>query len=173
MVSKSTLSRLTIFLFTIFAIAACAQQKRSDNPRPQINEVLDDWHDAAGDVDFDRYFSHFASDSSIFMGTDATERWNVAEFRKWAKPYFDRGRAWDFTPVNRHIYLSENGAVAWFDESLDTPNLGPSRGSGVLVQKSGNWKIAYYNLSIPIPNAIVDTVVKQVEKALQDSSANN
>ncbi|MDX1586955.1 MAG: nuclear transport factor 2 family protein, partial [Balneolaceae bacterium] len=114
----------------------------------------------------------FRSDSSIFMGTDATERWTVAEFKPWSKPYFERGSAWSFEAVERHVYFSDNGNVSWFDEVLDTPNLGPSRGTGVLVKGEGSWKIAHYNLSIPIPNAIVDTVVNQVEKALQDSSRN-
>ncbi|MGM0547193.1 MAG: nuclear transport factor 2 family protein [Bacteroidota bacterium] len=134
-----------------------------------INTILDDWHLAASEGNFDRYFSHFESDSSIFMGTDATERWTVYEFKPWAEPHFDGEQAWDFTPVNRYVYLSDDGDTAWFDESLDTPNLGPVRGSGVLVQKEETWKITHYNLSIPIPNAIVDTVVTQVEDALEDS----
>ena len=33
--------------------------------------------------------------------------------------------------------ISRDGAVAWFDEALDTPNLGPARGSGVLVRVEG------------------------------------
>ena len=133
----------------------------------EVNQVLDDWHDAASVGDFERYFNHFASDSSIFMGTDATERWTVAEFSEWSREYFEDGMAWDFTPTFRKIYFSENGLVAWFDEELDTPNLGPSRGSGVLLRDDEeNWKIAHYNLAIPIPNSIVDDVVKQIEEEL-------
>lgn len=139
----------------------------------EVNSMLDEWHNAAEEANFEGYFSYFASDSAIFMGTDATERWTISEFKPWAKPYFDRGKAWNFTPVERHVYFSDNGQIAWFDESLDTPNLGPARGSGVLKFKNGQWKIAHYNLSIPIPNAIVDTVIKQVEKVLNDSTANN
>ncbi len=45
---------------------------------------------------------------------------------------------------------------------LDTPNLGVCRGSGVLVLINGNWKIAQYNLSIPIPNALAGGIVKQI-----------
>jgi len=48
---------------------------------------------------------------------------------------------------------------------LDTPNLGVCRGSGVLVRQSGEWKIAQYNLSVPIPNSIVDGLVKQIAAA--------
>jgi hypothetical protein len=162
-------------LILVFGVlnTACERGQRNLNPSEQeVNTVLDDWHNAASEAEFERYFSHFNSDSSIFMGTDATERWTIAEFKPWSKPYFDRGKAWNFEPVERHIYFSENGKTAWFDEALDTPNLGPSRGTGVLINKKGSWKIVHYNLSIPIPNAIVDTVVKQVEKALHDSSQN-
>lgn len=151
-----------LFLFLIFI--SCSQSPEPVTPSPsEVNAVLDDWHQAATDANFNEYFSHFASDSAIFMGTDATERWTVAEFRPWAKPYFDRGQAWNFTPVERHVYFSDNGRIAWFDESLDTPNLGPSRGTGVLKFKNGEWKIAHYNLSIPIPNAIVDSVVEEIK----------
>lgn len=155
--------------FSLILITGCkfeedqsAQQLKSD-----INASLDSWHQAAANADFEQYFDHFSGDSAIFMGTDATERWTVPEFKEYAKPHFDKGQAWDFTPVDRYVYLSEDGQTAWFDESLDTPNLGPARGSGALVKKDGDWMIAHYNLSIPIPNAIADTVVKQVEEALQ------
>ncbi|WP_138431773.1 nuclear transport factor 2 family protein [Fodinibius saliphilus] len=161
-----------LLLLVIAASISCVQTvEMAPSTDEAVNAVLDDWHVAAADADFDRYFNHFASDSSIFMGTDATERWTVAEFRPWAKPYFDRGKAWDFTAVERHLYFSDDGSIAWFDEVLDTPNLGPARGTGVLVSKEGEWKIAHYNLSIPIPNAIADTVIKQVERALEDRSS--
>lgn len=127
--------------------------------------MLNSWHNAAAEANFDRYFNHFSGDSAIYMGTAATERWTVAEFKPWAKPFFDRGKAWSFEAVERHMQFSDNGKTAWFDESLDTPNLGPARGSGVLLLKQDKWKIVHYNLSIPIPNAISDTVVQQVEKA--------
>jgi len=163
-----------LVFFSLILLVSC--KFSSDAPAPSAKEVgaaLDDWHDAAEHADYDRYFDHFASDSAIFMGTDATERWTVSEFKPWAKPYFDRGKAWNFTPVDRHIYFAESGQIAWFDESLDTPNLGPARGSGVLVRRKGDWKITHYNLSVPIPNAIIDTVVYQVREALSDTTTRN
>jgi endonuclease/exonuclease/phosphatase family metal-dependent hydrolase len=45
---------------------------------------------------------------------------------------------------------------------LDTPNLGPCRGSGVLLLIGREWKIAQYNLSVPVPNDLVGGVVKQI-----------
>jgi hypothetical protein len=143
----------------LLAIPAIAQ-----TPSVQVAAVLDDWHRAAAVADESRYFSHFAP-NGVFMGTDATERWTVSEFRQWAKPHFDRKKAWSFTPRDRHIAFSPDGATAWFDEMLDTPNLGVCRGSGVLLRQGGVWKIAQYNLSIAVPNSIADALVKQIAAA--------
>ena len=55
-------------------------------------------------------------------------------------------------------------AVAWFDEALDTPNLGPARGSGVLVRTAETWKIAHYDLSVPIPNELMKEVKERIER---------
>ncbi len=52
--------------------------------------------------------------------------------------------------------------MAWFDEALDTPNMGPCRGSGVLVRAGDTWRIAQYNLSVPIPNDLVDEFTKRI-----------
>ncbi len=156
------------FLLPLLILTSCEPAPETAGTSPdRVHEVLDDWHQAASEADFDQYFSYFYDDSSIFMGTDDTERWAIAEFREWSKPYFDRGNAWDFRAVERNVYFSENGKVSWFDEKLDTPNLGPARGSGVLVKEDTTWKIDHYNLSIPIPNAIVDTVVRQIEQELK------
>ena len=160
-----------LFIGVVFWFMGCAQPEGNTSPsKSEVHAVLDDWHNAAAKADFNRYFNHFASDSAIFMGTDATERWSIPEFKTYARPHFDKGDAWSFTPVERHIYFSDAGGTAWFDESLDTPNLGPARGTGALVKQDTTWKIAHYNLSITIPNAIADTVVKQVEEALAGSA---
>ncbi len=153
------MSRLTtIFSICLLGFAASAL---AQTPSQQIATVLDDWHQAASVADEARYFGHFAP-NGIFMGTDATERWNVAEFRAWAKPQFQRKSAWSFKARDRHIEFSGDRKTAWFDEMLDTPNLGVCRGSGVLVLLGGEWKIAQYNLSVQIPNALVDGIVKQI-----------
>lgn len=134
-------------------------------PEAEAARVLDDWHDAAAKADEARYFGHMAEDA-VFLGTDATERWVKPAFQKWAHPFFARGRAWSFKATRRALSLSPDGQVAWFDEDLDTPNLGPCRGSGVLVKAGGSWRIAQYNLSVPIPNALMDSVKRQIQQQL-------
>jgi uncharacterized protein (TIGR02246 family) len=127
-----------------------------------VAAVLDDWHAAAAAADEPRYFRHFAPDA-VFLGTDGSERWTVEEFRRYAHPYFVTGVAWSFKPAGRRIAFSPDGSVAWFDEALNTPNLGPARGSGVLVRIKGAWKIAHYNLSVPIPNALLKDFKQRIE----------
>ena len=115
-----------------------------------VAATLERFHAAAASADEDAYFALFA-DGGVFLGTDAKERWTVPQFRAYAHPRFATGKAWSFRSVYREITV--RGDTAWFDESLDTPNLGPARGSGVLVRDAkGDWKVAQYNLSVPIPN---------------------
>ena len=127
-----------------------------------VAAVLDDWHQAAAQADEGRYFNHFA-ERAVFLGTDPTERWTKATFRTWAHPFFQRGKAWSFKATRRAISLSPDLRTAWFDEDLDTPNMGPARGSGVLTLAQGSWQIQQYNLSVPIPNALMDAVKSQIE----------
>ena len=110
---------------------------------------LDDFHDAAARADEERYFGHFAP-GGVFLGTDARERWDVASFRAYAHPYFARGKAWSFRGVRRRV--ASRGDVAWFEEDLETQNLGPARGSGVMVRSGRHWLIEQYVLSVVVPN---------------------
>lgn len=134
--------------------------------RLQIARTLDAWHQAAAEAKEEDYFRHLSPDA-IFFGTDMTERWNVEQFRKFAHPYFAKGKAWTFKAVKRNVYLAKDAKTAWFDEELETANLGPCRGTGVLVLDGKDWKIVQYNLSTPIPNEIFDKVKKQIEDALK------
>ena len=149
--------KILLICFLGFARSVASAQTSAQ----QVGAVLDDWHQAAAVADEARYFGHFAP-NGVFMGTDATERWTLAEFRRWAQPSFQRKSAWSFKPHDRHVDFSGDGKTAWFDEMLDTPNLGLCRGSGVLLSLGGKWKIVQYNLSVPIPNALVGGIVKQI-----------
>ena len=136
--------------------------KAQMSEKQKINEVLDSWHLAAANADFDAYFGKMTMDA-VFIGTDAMENWQNEEFRTFSKPYFDKGKAWSFTAVQRNIYLNEDRSFAWFDELLDT-QMKICRGSGVLKKVNGQWKIAHYVLSIAVPNENVDELVQIKEK---------
>lgn len=124
----------------------------------KINSILENWHSAAANANFEDYFA-LMTDDGVFIGTDATENWQNTAFREFSKPYFDQGKAWDFTTLERNIYTSENGQTAWFDELLDT-QMGICRGSGVLEKMNEEWKIKHYVLSIAIPNEYVSEITE-------------
>lgn len=131
-----------------------------------VNEVLDDFHDAAAKADEARYFGHM-DPLFVFLGTDATERWTLEEFRTFAHPYFAKGKAWTYRPNHRSVTVTATGSpdiqVAWFDEMLDNEHLGVTRGSGVLRKIGGVWRLTQYNLSLPVPNDLADEVVAKIK----------
>ena len=127
-----------------------------------VGAVLDAFHTAAASANEEKYFSLFTPDA-VFLGTDPTERWTRDEFRKWAHPHFANGKGWTYKATARWISFSPDRRVAWFDETLQNASLGTCRGSGVLIlQPDGSWKIAQYNLSIPIPNGLTDEIVGRI-----------
>jgi ketosteroid isomerase-like protein len=134
--------------------------------KANINSTLDDWHKAAAAANYDDYFN-LMSDDAVFIGTDATENWNKKAFQAYSKPYFDKGKAWNFTTLERHIYFDETGKTAWFDELLNT-QMKICRGSGVLVKIGTEWKIKQYVLSMTIPNENSNEVIK-VKSNLEDA----
>ena len=62
----------------------------------------------------------------------------------WTPKWRYRG-CWRSHPPTR-------GDLAWFEEDLETPNLGPARGSGVLSFQGGRWLLEQYVLSVTVPN---------------------
>lgn len=146
---KNTIS-LAILLFSYLLFGQLT-------PKEEIHKLLDSWHMAAAEANFEVYFSKMSSDA-VFIGTDATENWQNKEFKQFSKPYFDRGKAWSFKALERNVYISDDKNFAWFDELLDT-QMKLCRGSGVVKNVDGQWKIIHYVLSITVPNANVDELV--------------
>ena len=141
---------LLVILFSIFA--------KAQTPKDQISKVLDNWHSAAANAKFDEYMSAM-TDDAVYIGTDATENWSKPQFMAFAKPYFDKGKAWSFTALERNIYLSKDQKTAWFDELLNT-QMKICRGSGILIKTKNGWKIQHYVLSMTVPNDISGEVIK-------------
>lgn len=139
--------------------------------KAKIGAMLDSCNAAAGRADYDQYFSYFAA-NAVYIGTDATEVWSKPAFMQWAKPFFDRKKAWDFHSLKRHIYLGKDAEIAWFDELLDAPFAKICRGSGVVVMRQNEWKIQQYVLSMTVPNQ-VGNAVTTLKSPLEDSLLNN
>lgn len=129
----------------------------------RVHAALTDFHDAAAKADGARYFGHFAPDA-VFIGTDATERWTLPEFRAFAEPYFDAGRGWTYVGRDRQVFLGPGGQTAWFDEMLDNESYGETRGTGVFVRVDGGWRLAQYHLTIPVPNELAKELVRMIRE---------
>lgn len=129
-----------------------------------VTAVLDAFHAAAARADEDAYFALLAP-NGVFLGTDATERWDKAAFRAFAHPYFAAGKGWTFVPRDRHVDFSRDGRVAWFDELLDSATYGECRGTGVVERDGDGWKITQYHLTIPMPNDLAKDLVARIREA--------
>jgi ketosteroid isomerase-like protein len=126
-----------------------------------LSATLDNFHQAAARADTTSYLQATTEDM-VFLGTDGTERWQGQGFRDFVESRFATGRGWDYRPVERNVMVTADGQTAWFDETLQNADLGLCRGSGVLVKSADGWKIAQYNLSVPVPNAMILDVVEDI-----------
>ncbi len=152
------MQKLFLLLSTLALLSVSGLAQKQTAEKQNINLLLDNWHKAAAEGNFNNYFNAL-SDESIFIGTDATENWDKKAFQDFAKPHFDKGKAWDFKPLQRNIFFSKDGKTAWFNELLDTW-MKICQGSGVLVKENGVWKIKHYVLSVTVPNDNINEVVK-------------
>ncbi|MDO9275685.1 MAG: nuclear transport factor 2 family protein [Lutibacter sp.] len=152
-----------VALILIVVFSSCENKQlntkglKDTSETESINSMLDAWHKSASETKYDAYFNAM-SNTSVFIGTDASENWSNKDFKVFSKPFFDLGKAWDFKPLNRNIYISSEGNLAWFDELLNTW-MGVCRGSGVLSKTEGVWKIEHYVLSVTIPNENITEVI--------------
>lgn len=125
-------------------------------PRAPIDAVLDGFHAAAGRADEAALLERFA-ECGVFLGTDASERWDAQAFRAYVHERFAKGAGWTMTSVRRDVTVRRD--VAWFDEDLAHARYGALRGSGVLVRgDDGAWRIALYDLAVTVPNERFDAV---------------
>jgi hypothetical protein len=151
------ISLLILLSFTLFSCAQNSQSQQSDIAA--INKVLDGYHQAAANGEWDIYFD-LMSDDGVFIGTDAQERWVKAEFRQ----YSSGSNGWVYAPQQRNVNITPDGLSAWFDEALLSQSYGSSRGSGVLIRTAQGWKISQYHLTLPIPNGMVRGITDQIKE---------
>ena len=153
------------YVIVILMLAGAAPLRAQNNSAiGAINSTLDKLHTSASKADGKTYFRLF-TDDAIYIGTDAAERWTIAEFRAFAEPYFAKGTGWTYKPRSRHVVVSgiTCHCVAWFDELLDSEKYGTSRGTGVLTLKNGVWKISQYALTFPIPNDLAKGMTDEIK----------
>lgn len=156
----------TLLIPALLLLSVAAQAQTTAATQAQINTLLDNWHLAAAKADATTFFDSMGKDC-IYIGTDATERWNKTTFVTFAKPYFDKGKAWDFKPYDRDLHVTNDGKIAWFSELLTTW-MGVCRGSGILEKTPEGWKIQQYHLSVTVPNEIIKNFISLVESYEKD-----
>ncbi len=156
---KQQMKKTVLILFGI-CLWSCKSTliNAPSNSLQNVNQTLDQWHLAAAQANYNNYFGLMTQDA-VFIGTDATENWNRADFETYAKPHFDKGKAWRFTAIERHVYFDKSEKIAWFDELLNT-QMKICRGSGVLVKIGKEWKIKHYVLSMTVPNDNSNAVIE-------------
>jgi hypothetical protein len=156
--------RNCVFISLVLFLVDCSPAEKKVAAAPsELNTLIDNWHKAAANAQFNTYFNALSEDA-IFIGTDARERWSKKHFEDYSKPYFDKGKAWTFASLERHWYFNQDSTVVWFDELLDT-QMKLCRGSGVLTQNNNKeWKITQYVLSMTVPNEVANEVI-----AIKDS----
>ena len=153
---------IALLLIVLISVSCQNESKKIsnlelDSIKKEINKIVNSWHKAAAEANFEGYFGVMDS-VSVFIGTDASENWNKNKFQAFSKPYFDKGKAWDFETLERNIYVNSSGEFVWFDELLRTW-MGTCRGSGVLEKIENSWKIKHYVLSVSIPNEDINRVI--------------
>lgn len=143
----------------LFTAPAVAQER--DAPGVTIDAL----HQAAREADGAAYFDLFTPEAA-FIGTDASERWSLAEFRAYAEPYFAQGRGWDYRVRSRTVTVApiDCRCIAWFEELLDHQTYGTARGSGVLRLTDDGWRIEQYVLSFPVPNDVAREVTARIRE---------
>ncbi|MDF1836371.1 MAG: nuclear transport factor 2 family protein [Planctomycetota bacterium] len=169
-----------VLLLSLLALAACqsaTKENMSQETSPStssdgltVDQVVDDWHQAASDVDADRYLGYLAEES-VFLGTDPGERWDKTQFSAYVEHYFkDLNRGWTYRPSQRMVSFGPDGKTAWFDELLDHDRYGVLRGTGVLQRKATGWRIVHYSMTFAVPNGLVDGLRQLLDQAEETAS---
>jgi hypothetical protein len=161
--------RQLLFLTLLLPLMAVAADTGSDFEA--VGMVIDDFHDAAAHGDKERYFGHLTHDA-VYLGTDEWERWpKHPDFDDYVDGRFKDGSGWTYKSVDRTIRFNDRSDVAWFDEVLYSETNGRIRGTGVLTQQSGQWKLEHYAMSFLIFNENWDEVIELTKrtKALKES----
>ena len=150
---------LTLALF----VSVAAAPAFAATPEQQIGATLDALHAAAAKADGPAYFALYTPDA-VFIGTDASERWDMTAFKAYATPSFAKGQGWTYVPRERHITIAPIACrcVAWFDELLDSAGYGTSRGTGTLMLTPDGWKVSQYALTFPIPNDLANDMTAKI-----------
>ena len=113
--------------------------------------ALDALHKAGADANSAAFEALLAPDV-VFLGVEGAARLEGQSARDFFSEHLMQGNAWAYRSMEKETRQSTDGSVAWFDETLQHDQLGRGRGTGVLILSSEGWKLAQYNLIVPLPS---------------------
>lgn len=154
------MKRILAAAFLFLGLIGIARAETDALLTRQVNAFVDEWHEDAANARM-AYFDKIAPDG-IYIGTDRSELWKRDEFKTWARKYFERKSAWSFKATRRNVYASADKSLIWFDELLDTPNMGPCMASGVIRKTAKGFEIVHYQLSMAVPNEVAGQVTRLI-----------
>jgi len=148
--------KITATIGALLLGLAIATQPHADT---SPTATLDAFYAASAGGNQSAFIAQLTEDA-VLLGVDGVARLQGQSLRDYVSKSFGsegiaNGNSWSYHSSDRQIRLSADGTVAWFDESLQHEKLGAGRASGVLVANGGNWKIAQYNRTVPLPGAAV------------------
>ncbi|WP_153913331.1 nuclear transport factor 2 family protein [Shewanella sp. TC10] len=146
---------LTSSLWVMSSLPVEANDTISIESKQLADNLLDQLHQDATDANWDSYFSLY-DPKAVFLGTDASERWDMEQFSGYARPT----DGWHYKVKSRQLLQFDNTIV--FDELLESASYGLCRGTGALQLTENGWKIVQYHLSIAVPNEDAKAVAKLI-----------
>jgi hypothetical protein len=111
--------------------------------------TLDALHKAGAEANAVAFEALLAEDV-VFLGVGGAGRLEGQAARAYFSEYLAQGSVWAYSSSLRETRVSADGSVAWFDETLEHGQLGLGRATGVLVRSAEGWKVAQYNLTVPV-----------------------
>lgn len=122
----------------------CASYASGDS----ATDALDALHRAGAEANPATFISLLTADA-VVLGLPGNTRLSGQSLRDHIGASFSSSEAWNYRGAQRQIRYSDDGAVAWFDESLEHDQQGRGWGSGVLVRSGAGWRVAQYSLNMP------------------------
>ncbi len=158
------MKKICIILTILSLTCICfADSKTGKTDEKLIHNMLDKFHKAAAKADEKEYFGLMAEDI-IYLGTATEERWTKKTFLEYARPYFSKGRGWNYKPFDRYVMFTGDGKTAWFDEKLKNDYYGLLRGTGVVRKDNGKWKVVHYSMTLVVPNDLFKKITDIIQK---------
>lgn len=131
----------------LLSLAATLQALAEPTPEAALSAL----HEAGASANPTAFISLLTQDA-VVLGIDGERRLQGQALRDFINASFAGGKSWAYRSSERQIHLSADAAVAWFDELLEQESA-HGRSTGVLVRTGEGWKIAQYNVTLPLANA--------------------